>query len=90
MVGGRQEAKDFYDLYFLSTKLIPLSEFVSDQPSMIKEGLIHWYRSFDRDSMKSGLLDLITKDPVDYRVINEHFEKEIEKILLEMIGEDPL
>lgn len=87
MIGGRQEAKDFYDLYFLSTKLIPLSEFVSDKSPVIKEGLINWCRSFNRDSMRFGVLDLIAQDPVDFRVIEGHFREEIDKLLLEELGE---
>jgi len=85
---GRQEAKDFFDLYFLSTTFQPLASFVKDYGNnQIKEGIVRWFRSYDRIAMKSGLLDIKTKIPIDYRIAENHFRIEIDNILEAEIGE---
>ena len=86
-LGGRQEAKDFFDLYFLSTTVSPLSVFVRENSSgQLKEGLIRWFRSYDRLAMKTGLLDIKTKTPIDYKIAEKHFKGEIDEILEEEIS----
>ncbi|MFP4473854.1 MAG: nucleotidyl transferase AbiEii/AbiGii toxin family protein [Candidatus Omnitrophota bacterium] len=87
-VGGRQEAKDFFDLYFLSTVFIPLSEFITRYAdfSMV-EGLIYWYRTFDRTQMKTDLLELITAHTVDFREMDRHIHDEIQRLIREQIKE---
>ncbi len=88
MVGGRQEAKDLYDIYILSSIFLPLSTFVKmiqAKPVMI-EGIIQWYQLFDRMQMKTGLLDLITAHTIDYRSIDEHLKEQIDLILDQEIG----
>ena len=87
MVGGRQEAKDFYDLYFLSTRHLQISDFVSGLGDRYKEALINWYNTFDRISMKTGVLDLIADDPVEFPIIDKHFKEQIDKILEAQIGD---
>ena len=88
VLGGRQEAKDFYDIYCMSTITMPLSEFVSRHCNdTLKEGVVRWYHTYDRMEMKTGLLELITKTEPDYRLIENHFKKEIDKILENIIGE---
>ncbi len=87
VIGGRQEAKDFYDIYCLSTVTMPLSEFVSRHCNdTVKEGVVRWYQTYDRMAIKTGLLDLVTKAKPDYRVIENHFKKEIDKLLEDIIG----
>ncbi|VAX34832.1 hypothetical protein MNBD_UNCLBAC01-1471 [hydrothermal vent metagenome] len=88
MAGGRQESKDFYDLYCLSNIVTPLSQFVSqlNEPTL-KEGVIHWYRTYDRMLMRTGLLDLVTNKKIDVRLMEAHFQKEIEALILEDIDE---
>ena len=82
IVGGREEAKDFFDLYFLSSTFLPLSEFVNLYPNkVIKENLIIWFRTYDRFKIKSGLADLKTNHEIDYSLMEKHFKKEIEKII---------
>ena len=82
IVGGREEAKDFFDLYFLSSTFLPLSKFVNLYPSkVIKENLIIWFRTYDRFKIKSGLADLKTNHEIDYSLMEKHFKKEIEKII---------
>jgi hypothetical protein len=85
--GGRQKAKDLFDLYYLSKELLSFSEFVSrycDHPR--KEGVIRWFRKFDRVEMKIDLADIKTNEKVEFRDIDRHFKNEIDKILLEEIS----
>lgn len=80
--GGRQEAKDFFDLYFLSKTFMPLSSFVKEycqQPQ--KESIIIWFRTYDRFEMKTGLLEIITNKKVTFQEMELHFKEETEKII---------
>jgi len=87
-VGGRQEAKDFFDLYYLSKTYVPLSKFAEKFCKVIeKESLILWYRTYDRNTIKMDLLDIITDKPIDYREMDRHFKKEIELIIKTEVGE---
>jgi len=84
--GGRQKAKDFYDLYCLSTATMSLSEFVSSYgDNTMKEGVVHWYRTYDRMTIMDELLSLPTRANPDYRVIENHFKKEIDRLLETLI-----
>ena len=81
-LGGRAEAKDFYDLYFLSHTFNPLSRFVNKYgDAVVKEGLIAWFRSYDRMRMMDSFLELDTDKKADYRNMERHFNTEINKIL---------
>lgn len=85
--GGRQKAKDLFDLYYLSKEFLSLSEFVGrycDQPR--KEGVIRWFRKFDRLEMKIDLAEIKTKEKVEFRDIDKYFMNEINKILSEEIS----
>lgn len=88
VIGGRQEAKDFYDLFYLSSTSTLLSDFASHCPPTLKEGLIRWFKTYDRMAIKSGILDLVTKNKPDYRHMEEHFKKEIDKLISSVIGEE--
>lgn len=80
--GGRQEAKDFYDLFCLSQIFMKLSNFSFKYGTpLIRELLVRWFRSYNRLDMKTGLLELGLKKNVDYADIERHFKGEIEKIL---------
>jgi len=80
--GGREEGKDIFDLYFLSSTFIPLSEFVFKYcDKVIIENLIVWFRKYDRFKIKSGISDLKTKHKIDYYKIEKHFKNEIDKII---------
>jgi predicted nucleotidyltransferase component of viral defense system len=86
VLGGRQEAKDIYDVYCLSTITMPLSEFVSRFCNhAIKEGVVRWYQTYDRMNMKTGLLDLPTKSKPEYPLIENHFKQQIDKLLESLI-----
>ncbi|MBI5150104.1 MAG: nucleotidyl transferase AbiEii/AbiGii toxin family protein [Candidatus Omnitrophica bacterium] len=85
-IGGRQEAKDFYDLYCLSSISTPLSKFVARYgTATVKEGLVRWYRTFDRMVIKTGLLDLVTEKTVDFRRMDQHFKNEVDALLSEEV-----
>lgn len=80
--GGRQEAKDFYDLYFLSHTFMNLSDFAFKYcNAVMQEALIRWFRIYPRMEIISGLLDLQTKNKIDYRTMERHFKKEIDALL---------
>lgn len=80
--GGRKEAKDFYDLYCLSSIFMRLSDFSYKYASLItREALVRWFRTFSRFDIKTGILELKLKKQTDYQDMERHFRKEIDKIL---------
>lgn len=86
-LGGRQEAKDIFDLYYLSTTFLPLSKFMDKYCNLDERaGAITWHKRHDRLALKSELLDIITDVEVDCRVIEKHFDSEIESIINQMAG----
>ncbi len=79
--GGRQTARDLFDLYHLSTRFQPLSVFALKHCDGLQiEGLCNWYRSFDRMTMKIELLDIRTKAPLEFRDLDRHFSNEINRL----------
>ncbi len=86
IVGGRQEAKDFFDLYFLSTTFMPLSKFLMRYCNRQQlENIIVWYRSYERVVIKLGLNELITDKLVDYVLMERHFKLEVAKVVEQII-----
>lgn len=87
-LGGRQDAKDVFDLYYLSNTFVPLSKFM-DKYCTHEERVsaITWHRRYDRTSMKSELIDIITDKELDCRVIETHFDTEIRSIIKQMTKE---
>ncbi len=86
--GGRVEAKDFYDLYFLSHTFMRLSKFIEKYGNpVIIEGLVRWFRSYDRMAMMDGVLTLDSDRQVDYKKMEEYFKKEIDKIIEDQLGD---
>ena len=80
--GGRQEARDFFDLYFLSTTFSPLSKFAFDHCSYPQiESLAVWYRTYKRSSMQMDILDIRTDKDVSFREMDNHFKREIEQLV---------
>lgn len=80
--GGRQEAKDFYDLYFLSHTFMNLSDFAFKYCSAtMQEALIRWFRSYSRMEIKIGLLELKTRNKINYREMEKHFKEEMDCLL---------
>ncbi len=80
-VGGRQEAKDLFDLYFLSKDFMRLSKFVAEHCQEEKEKVITWYSSYKREEMKLGILELIIIKETDFYDIERHFKKEVEDMI---------
>ena len=79
--GGRQTARDLFDLYHLSLRVEPLSSFaVKHCDDLQIEGLCNWFRSFDRMMIKTELADIRTTKPVEFRDIDRYFLKEIEHL----------
>ncbi len=73
---GRQSVKDLFDIYYLSKYHKPLSEFFFEYFSYDKaEGLIAWYRGFNRMNLKIELGELVPK--VDTAAVIEHLDGEI-------------
>jgi len=82
MTGGRQEAKDFYDLYCLSKIFMKLSHFSFKYGNqLMREAIIRWFRTYSRLDMKIGILELKLKKDIDYNEMERHFNKEINVIL---------
>ena len=87
VVGGRQESKDYFDLYVLSNTFMPLSRFVKRYcDASEKERIIIWYRRYDRMRMMHGLLDLRTHRALDAKVMDRHFHSEIQTMIEEGIS----
>lgn len=88
-LGGRVEAKDFFDIYCLSIMVMPLSKFVSKYCSntVIVEGIIKWFRTYDRMAIIDGILSLNMNKGVDYRTMEKYFKTEVNKIIDTQIGE---
>lgn len=55
---GRKEARDAFDIYMLSKKVMPLHKFIQEMPKYAQRGLVHWYNTFSRHDLKIGLIDL--------------------------------
>lgn len=86
-IGGRSEAKDFFDLYYLSHTFMPLSGFVKKYcDATSKESMIHWFRTYDRMDMMNGILELKSDKKVDYKTMERHFAKETNAMLEDEIG----
>ena len=60
---GRNEARDVFDVYFLSTKIQPLHKFLARVSPSTQKGIVHWYRTFSRQDLKLALLDMDIYDP---------------------------
>lgn len=81
---GRQSVKDLFDLYYLSNHHASLSEFFFKYFSYDKaEGLIAWYRGFNRINLKIELLDLVPG--IDTSKVIKHLDSEILKKLPEKL-----
>lgn len=87
-IGGRADAKDFYDIYFLSHTFMPLSSFaVKYCNKVVMEAIVRWFRTYDRMAMMDGVLTLQTDKAVDCKTMEKHFKKEVDEILGYEIGE---
>ena len=86
-LGQRAEAKDFFDVYFLSSTFMALSEFCQKYADAnLKEGLVTWFRAYDRMKMVDGVLTLETDKKVDYKAMEKHFAGEAGRMVEKLIG----
>lgn len=75
---GRNEARDAFDLYKLSTQIRPLHQFLHEAAVSYQKGMVHWYRTFSRQDLKLALLDMDIYDPrFDSREMIAHLESEM-------------
>ena len=85
---GRREARDAFDIYMLSRKIKPLHLFLKGLSTQIQRGMVHWYRTFSRQDLKLGLLDLdIYIDEFNSREMIAYLEDQIKKFIKEMVEE---
>lgn len=81
-MGGRQQARDFFDLYFLSTTFMPLSKFAFEYCSaQQREGIAVWYRTYSRSSMQQDVLEIATDKKVYFRDMDNHFKLEVDQMV---------
>jgi predicted nucleotidyltransferase component of viral defense system len=87
-IGGRADAKDFYDVYILSHTFMPLSSFtVKFCNKVVMEAIVRWFRTYDRMNMIDGALTLTTDKTIDCKAMDRHFKKEIDHILEYELGD---
>jgi predicted nucleotidyltransferase component of viral defense system len=85
-VTGRQEARDVFDIYCLSEKVEPLHRFMKRLGRQYQRGIVQWYRSYSRQDLKLGILDLeIYLPDFDVTELIGHFDKEINLFITEEI-----
>lgn len=85
--GGRQEAKDFYDLYCLSQVFMRLSDFSFRYlDPLTREAIIRWFSTYKRFDMKIGLMELRLNKDIDFGAIEQHFKKEVSRIIEKEVG----
>ncbi len=85
--GGRQEARDLFDLYYLSHTYKRLSSFVQEFSDQVYvEGLVTWWQSINKRDMQQGIGEIITDKKLEYVEIDKHLGKEMNLILEMIIG----
>lgn len=81
-VGGRQDAKDLFDIYYLSHEFMRLSDFVGRYCAQaLKEGVIRWFRTFSRQQMKEELSQIRTSKIIAFSEIDKHLNTEVDRIV---------
>lgn len=83
-IAGRNQARDIFDIYFLSKKIHPLHLFLKTLSHEYQRGMVLWYRTFSRQDFKLDYLDLEPYDKkLDSSKIITALEQEIEKFTRE-------
>lgn len=84
---GRKEVRDVVDLYYLSKKVYPLHRFMKNLTREYQRGLVHWYRSYSRQEVKLGVLDLDIYDKnFDVLEMITYLDNELKKFISEVAG----
>lgn len=87
IITGRRESRDIVDVYYLSKKVSPLHTFIKNFSGLYRRGIIYWYRTYSREDLKFGVLDLDIYDKsFDVSKMIVYFDEEIKKIIAETIG----
>lgn len=85
---GRKEVRDIIDIYYLSKKIYPLGKFIMNLQDIYKRGIVYWYRTYSREELKLGVLDLDIYDKTfDVSRLITHFDGEIKKVIATTLGE---
>lgn len=83
---GRRQARDAFDIYALSRKILPLNEFLIDKPAVLQRGIVHWYQTFSRQDLKFDLLDLDIYDKgFNSREMISYLESQIQKLIKRLL-----
>lgn len=83
---GRRAAKDVYDIYLLSKKILPLHIFLKGLSGQLQRGMVHWYRIFSRQELKLDLLDLDIYDKkFNSQDMISYLEEEIKSFVNEVM-----
>lgn len=84
---GRKEIRDVVDTYYLSKEICPLHIFMENLSNKYQRGLVYWYRSYSRQEVKLGALDLDIYDKnFDVSKMIIHIDSEIKKFIDKTIG----
>lgn len=86
IITGRKEARDIVDIYYLSKDVCPLHKFIKGLSGAYKRGIVYWYRTYSREELKFGALDLDIYDKdFDLSRMITCFDGEIKKIIDEVL-----
>lgn len=87
IITGRKEVRDVVDIYYLSKKVCPLRRFIKNLTREYQRGLVHWYRSYPRQEVKLGVLDLDIYDKnFDVLEMITYLDNELKKFIGEVTG----
>ncbi len=82
IMAGRNEARDYIDLYYLSKKATRLSKFLEKLPAVYQTGMAHWYRTYSRHDFGIAFLDEDVYDKkLNAREIIKHLDDEIKAFI---------
>ncbi|MBI5701032.1 nucleotidyl transferase AbiEii/AbiGii toxin family protein [Candidatus Saganbacteria bacterium] len=85
-VAGRMEARDVFDIYYLSKNILPLHKFLRKLYKNYQRGMIQWFRSYSRQETKLGVLDLAIYDKhFDAAKMIDYLDKEIRSFMAEVV-----
>ena len=84
---GRSEARDVFDVYYLSKKIEPLHKFIKKIDHQYQRGIVQWHRSYSRQEIKFGLHDLDVYDKkFDVSEMIRYLDNEIKKFIHEVMA----
>lgn len=85
VITGREEARDAFDIYYLSKKIEPLRLFMKKLKRPYQRGVVQWYRSFSRQELKLGISDLDIYDKkFDVSAMIRYLDNEIKGFMREV------